>query len=112
MDVNTEKIVKPVTPFFKISLAQWSLHKAVFNGTQDPIDFAEKASELGFEGIEYVSTLYKKKVEEMGLDSLIGVLNEKSKEFKVRNVLIMIDGEGSLASTNEEERNRSEIRGD
>ena len=107
MKAISEKVVKPKIPFFKLSLAQWSLHKAVFDGSHNPLDFAEKASELGFEGIEYVSTLYKDKIEEMGLDSVIRVLNERSKKFKVTNVLIMIDGEGSLASTNEEERNNT-----
>ena len=57
---NTEKKV----PFFKLSLAQWSLHKAINEGeAMDPVDFAQKASSFGFEGIEYVSQLYKKKIE-------------------------------------------------
>jgi len=104
---NANEAVKSDIPFFKLSLAQWSLHKAVFDGSHDPIDFAQKASELGFEGIEYVSQLYNKHLAEIGMDSLVSVLNLKSKEFNIANVLIMIDGEGSLASTNEEERNKT-----
>jgi len=103
----TEEVAKPETPFFKLSLAQWSLHKAVFDGSHDPIDFAQKANELGFEGVEYVSQLYKKHIAEIGMDSLVAILNAKSKEFNISNVLIMIDGEGSLASTNEDERNET-----
>ena len=34
----------------------------------DPIDFAEKAKEFGFEGIEYVSQLYTEHIEKMGMD--------------------------------------------
>ena len=48
-------------PFFKISLAEWSLHAPIMEGKMDPMDFAEKANEMGFEGIEYVSQLYTKK---------------------------------------------------
>ena len=43
--------------WFKLSLAQWSLHKMIQAGDLDPTDFAQKASELGFSGIEYVSQL-------------------------------------------------------
>ena len=45
-------------PFFKISLAQWSINKMVKAGTVSQYDFARLASEWGFEGIEYVSQLY------------------------------------------------------
>ncbi len=46
------------SPFLN-SLAQWSLHKAIWEKTLNPYDFAAKAKELGFEGIEYVNQLYK-----------------------------------------------------
>ena len=44
--------------FFKLSLAQWSLHKAIQSGKMDPYLFAQKSSELGFTGLEYVNQLY------------------------------------------------------
>ncbi len=60
--------------FFKLSLAQWSLHKAMRNDKKiDPLDFAEKAKEFGFEGIEYVSQLYTKHIEKMGMDSVLTI---------------------------------------
>ena len=43
---------------FKLSLAQWSFHKAFFGGKMDHLDFASKAKELGFEGIEYVNQFF------------------------------------------------------
>jgi sugar phosphate isomerase/epimerase len=101
----SKEMVNLDKPFFKLSLAQWSLHKAVLNDSHDPINFAQKANELGFEGVEYVSTLYKNHISKIGIDSLVNILNAKSQKFNVVNVLIMIDDEGSLASTNEEERN-------
>jgi len=60
-----EETVKEVfKPFFKLSLAQWSLHRNIFDGKLSPFAFAAKAKELGFDGLEYVSGLYKKEYEE------------------------------------------------
>ena len=96
-------------PFFKLSLAQWSLHKAVINEGQSPLDFAQKASELGYEGIEYVSQLYTKEIEKeedpaIGMEKLLVALKEKSEKYKVTNVLIMVDREGHLATLDDKER--------
>lgn len=91
-------------PFFKLSLAQWSLHRAIGNNELDPIDFAQKAKDMGFEGIEYVSGLYKNKIDAMGMEALLDTLKAKSDTHGVENVLIMIDGEGDLASSDEKER--------
>ncbi len=42
----------------KISLAQWSLNKAIKSGKLSPLDFAKKAKSFGINAIEYVSGLY------------------------------------------------------
>lgn len=105
--VKTETEAVEKAPFFKLSLAQWSLHKAIREEGMSPIDFAQKANELGFEGIEYVSQLYRDEINEMGMDSLLEKLKDKSEQYKVKNVLIMIDGEGAMASTNDEEREKA-----
>ena len=106
---ENEEIVSEIkedkAPFFKLSLAQWSLHKAMRDEkTIDPLDFAQKASELGFEGLEYVSQLYTEQIKTMGMDSVLTVLKANSEQYEMQNVLIMVDGEGSLASTNDKER--------
>ena len=94
-------------PFFKLSLAQWSLHKAIADKTHDPIDFAEKAKSMGFEGIEYVSGLYSSHIESMGMNDLLKELKSKSETHNIENLLIMIDGEGDLASPNEKARDEA-----
>ncbi|UAB83658.1 sugar phosphate isomerase/epimerase [Zunongwangia sp. SCSIO 43204] len=96
-------------PFFKLSLAQWSLEKPIHEGELDPVDFAEKAKELGFDGIEYVNQLYFDKYRdaedpEAAFSQLLDTLKAKSAEFNVKNVLIMVDGEGDLAAIHDEER--------
>jgi sugar phosphate isomerase/epimerase len=101
-------ISEEAKPFFKLSLAQWSLHKAMRDDrTIDPLDFAKKAKEFGFEGIEYVSQLYNEPIESMGMDSVLSVLKANSKKYGIENVLIMVDGEGHLASTVDEERRKT-----
>lgn len=108
----TEDTTATAKPFFKISLAQWSLNKPIFAGELDPMDFAEKANEMGFEGIEYVSKFYTPGFKDAddpkaALQGILDTLKAKSEEFNVTNVLIMVDDEGNLASNSEEERNQA-----
>ncbi len=98
--------------WFKLSLAQWSLHKMIQSGELDPVDFAQKASELGFTGIEYVSALYSDYLKkgddpEKALEELLLQLKDRSVHFQVDNVLIMVDGEGHLAEVDDAKRNQS-----
>lgn len=97
------------SPFFKLSLAQWSLHKKIQNGEMSPLDFAQKASELGFEGVEYVNQLFKEELKKdqdpkVAMEMLLKTLKEKSEKYDVENVLIMVDGEGYLAALDDAER--------
>ncbi len=100
--VNT---VEKEIPFFKLSLAQWSLHRAFNDEGVDAFKFAEMSKEMGFEGLEYVNHLYAKQIEKLGFDVVIDSLNTLSKKYGMQNVLIMIDGEGDLADPSEEVRN-------
>ena len=43
---------------FEISLAQWSIHKQIWDSSIDPMDFASVAKDLGYTGLEYVNHLY------------------------------------------------------
>ncbi|RZK11704.1 MAG: sugar phosphate isomerase/epimerase [Flavobacterium sp.] len=94
-------------PFFKLSLAQWSLHKAINEEkTLSNLDFARKAKELGFQGVEYVTQLYTidKGNEISSRNKLVKELKLRSNDNGIENVVIMIDNEGELASTSREER--------
>ena len=86
---------------YGISLAQWSLHKMIkIDKTLNPIDFAQKSKELGFDAIEYVSTLYRPILEKLSIKEMTKKLINKSKEHDVKNLLIMVDDEGNLSSSN------------
>jgi sugar phosphate isomerase/epimerase len=98
---NNKVEVKPL--FFKLSIAQWSIHRMVKENSYDPYEFASLAKELGFEGLEYVNALYDDVMKSDDKKNAIEIFIEKSKaladENKINNVLIMIDGEGDLASS-------------
>ncbi len=98
--METPEIVKN-EPFFKLSLAQWSLHKFVLEEQGDPFQFATQAKQMGFDGVEYVSQLYTEQIKSLGFDRVIDSLKAVSKAQGITNVLIMIDGEGDLADPDE-----------
>jgi sugar phosphate isomerase/epimerase len=78
----------------KISLAQWSFNKELFSGNMDNQGFIRKAADMGFNGVEYVNQFFKDKADDfIFLDSLDAV----AEEVGIEQLLIMIDGEGSLA---------------
>ena len=95
------------TPFFKLSLAQWSLHRTFNEDGVDPFKFAELAKADGFEGLEYVNHIYAKQIEAFGFDKVIDSLKQLSELHGISNVLIMIDGEGDLADPSEDVRNEA-----
>jgi sugar phosphate isomerase/epimerase len=108
-EVVKEEVQEVKGPFFKLSLAQWSLHNAIEEEGMSPYDFAQKASELGFEGVEYVSQLYTDELKKdadpkVAMDMMLKTLKEKSETYHVANILIMVDEEGDLATLNEKEQ--------
>ena len=53
---------KKPKPLFQISLAQWSLHNALFSKQLDNLDFAKVAkNDYGINAIEYVNQFFKDK---------------------------------------------------
>ncbi len=89
-------------PWFDISLAQWSLHKTLFKGDIKNIDFPELAAkEFGIYGVEYVNQFFKDKAKDM---TYLKDLNDRAKSNGVKNVLIMVDGEGRLGDADEKKR--------
>jgi sugar phosphate isomerase/epimerase len=103
-----EEMKPSARPFFKLSLAQWSVHRAISETkTLSGLDFAAKAKELGFEGIEYVSQLYRldKEKQYHSLKKLVKELQLRSNDNGIQNVLIMVDGEGELAASSKKARN-------
>jgi len=94
-------VVTESKPWFKQSLAQWSVNKELFAGDLDHLDFAKYSADLGFEGVEYVSAFFKDKVEDK---DYLNEMNKRAKDSNVEQLLIMVDGEGDLASEDKKVR--------
>ncbi|MBX3442119.1 MAG: sugar phosphate isomerase/epimerase [Planctomyces sp.] len=89
-------------PLYKISLAQWSLHKALFGGKLDNLDFAKTAkSEFGIDAVEYVNQFFKDKAQDQ---AYLNDLKTRASDAGVRSLLIMCDGEGDLGHPDEAQR--------
>jgi sugar phosphate isomerase/epimerase len=96
---------------FKISLAEWSINKALFRkdvaekefgGEITNLDFPRIAREqFGIEGIEFVNQFFKDKAHD---SAYLKDLKARANDSGVACVLIMIDGEGDLSAREKEAR--------
>lgn len=85
-----------------ISLAQWSLHRAIFSGSLDPLRFPEVTmTRYGLAGCEYVNAFYKDKI---GTKGYLAKLKKVADDHGVASLLIMCDGEGALGDEDEKKR--------
>lgn len=88
-------------PLFEISLAQWSLHKTLYKGDLDHLDFpASAANDYGIFAVEYVNAFFKKK----NSTSYVRTLKRRCEDAGVKSVLIMCDGEGHTGDPDEKAR--------
>lgn len=88
--------------FFEISLAEWSLHKALFAKKIDNLDFPAIAKkQFDISVVEYVNQFFKDKANDT---AYLNELLKRCKDNGVTNHLIMIDGEGDLGSADSKER--------
>lgn len=91
--------------WFDISLAEWSLHKALFAKKLTNLDFPELAKkEFGISIVEYVNQFFKDKAEDK---TYLAELLKRAKDNGVTNNLIMIDGEGGLGELDAAVRNKA-----
>ena len=82
---------------FKISLAEWSLHNALWKGEITNLDFPVIAkTKYNLDAVEYVSTFFKGKGDDT---EYLTKLRDICKTNGVKSLLIMVDGEGNLADT-------------
>lgn len=90
---------------FAISLAEWSLHKALFAKKITNLDFPRLAKEeFGVTGLEYVNQFFKDKAKDT---AYLADLKKRAEGYGLKNVLIMIDGEGMLGAPEEAERTKA-----
>jgi sugar phosphate isomerase/epimerase len=92
-------------PRFKISLAEWSFHRALGKGEMTNLDFPKIAKTVyNLDAVEYVSTFFKGKSED---SEYLKSLKDTCTKYGVKSLLIMIDGEGNLADTSAAARQKA-----
>jgi len=94
-----------VPALFRISLAQWSLHRTIRGGDLDPLAFPRVARlEFGIEAVEYVNQFYLGRVGDVGY---FARLRRVSDDEGVTNLLIMCDELGNLGDPDVTRRRHS-----
>lgn len=89
-------------PLFKISVAQWSFHRAIRSGKLDNLDFAKISKErFGIDAIEYVNQFFKDKAKNK---AYLKQMKQRAADHGVKSLLIMVDGEGQLGNPDEKKR--------
>jgi len=92
IDTTEKESKKP----FKISLAQWSLHRRLA-GRQEPkldnLDFAKEAHSFGINAVEYVNIFFKDKANNT---TYLAEMKKRAEDLGVKSLLIMCDDEGGL----------------
>jgi L-ribulose-5-phosphate 3-epimerase len=92
-------------PLFKISLAEWSLHKTLFAGKLDNLDFPHAAKQtFGIDAVEYVNQFFKDKARDA---DYIAELAKRAADEGVTNVLVMCDGLGNLGDPDSAARTKA-----
>ena len=90
---------------FEISLAQWSLHRSLYSGELDHLDFAKISKEnFGIDAIEYVNSFFFEKAEDK---SYLKEMKNRADDYGVKSLLIMCDNEGSLGDPDNQKRQKA-----
>ncbi len=81
-------------PWFRISLAEWSLHEALLGGELDHLDFiTQTRSVYGIEAVEYVNVFFFDRAADT---AYLDQMQQRCDDAGLRSLLIMCDREGRL----------------
>ena len=119
-------MIKNLASPFKISLAQWSLHRKIYNGGNsgpdlknrllndpasvylgdlDPLDFPVFAKkQYGIDAVEYVNVFYYSRAKD---SEYLAELKKRADGEGVKSLLIMCDLEGNLGDPDSGERKQA-----
>ena len=93
---------KTKKPLYKISLAEYSLHRMIGAGKLDNLDFAAFTKEqFGIDAVEYWNRPFFTKAKDK---AYMTDMKKRAADTGVQNLLIMIDGEGKLGDPDEKKR--------
>jgi len=87
---------------FKISLAEWSLHRALQSKEIDHLDFYSVAKkEFDISAVEYVNTFFFNKARDA---TYLKEMKTRADDLSVKSLLIMCDNEGNLGDPDDSKR--------
>ena len=88
-----------------ISLAEWSLHRALYSKEINHLDFISLArTKFEIDAVEYVNTFFFDKAKDKKYLNEMKII---AKDNGVKSLLIMCDNEGNLGDPNNEKRNKA-----
>ena len=91
---------KPIV--FKISLAEWSLHRTLQSKEIDHLDFYSVAKkEFDISAVEYVNTFFFNKAKDA---TYLKEMKTRADDLSVKSLLIMCDNEGNLGDPDDSKR--------
>ena len=92
-------------PLFRLSLAEWSLHRSLYDGKLKHMDFPRVAKEdHQFDAIELVNSFFQDKARDA---AYLREFKKRAADLGVKTLLIMCDGEGELGSREAKEQNEA-----
>ena len=90
---------------FKISLAEWSLHRMLYSGELDHLEFCAIAREqFDLDAVEYVNSFFFDKAEDL---IYLKEMKNRANDQGVSSLLIMCDNEGDLGDPNQKAREKA-----
>lgn len=102
---KTETPIDSSRPELKLSLAQWSIHRALESGTLKAANFASIAkNDYGISAVEYVNSFYKDHATDK---TFWEGMRAKADSLGVKSLLIMVDEEGDLGNPNADQRKQA-----
>jgi len=97
-----QQVSEAPQPLYKISLAEYSLHRTIAAGKLDHLDFAPFAmSEFGIDAVEHWNRPWFEKARD---EKYLAETKKRADNAGVRSLLIMIDGEGNLGDPDADKR--------
>ena len=92
-------------PLFKISVAEWSLHRMLFGGKLDNLEFpAFTKREFDVDCVEYVNQFFMDKAKDT---AYLTDLKQRCDDLGVKSGLIMCDNEGDLGDPDDAKRTQA-----
>ena len=102
---KTSQLKTKPEDLFSISLAQWSNHRSLKAGKMTTMEWPKYAKDThNIYGLEYVNQFFKDKAQNK---EYLKELRQRVNDLGMKNILVMIDGEGPIGADSEQKRQKT-----